>query len=138
MTNNLEANKEVVRRFNREVIEQCSREALDDILREDFINHTAAPNVDKGKEGIWFTFHEILHPMLSNIKVEIYEQVAEGDLVTTRKAITGKHTGTIADIPATGKEVKINVIDIVKIQDGKYAAHWGINNLQAVLAELKK
>jgi len=30
------------------------------------------------------------------------------------------------------------VIDIVRLKNGKYIEHWGINTLQTVLSELKK
>lgn len=42
-----------------------------------------------------------------------------------------------ADQPATGREVHIDVIDIVTVRDGRYAEHWGINTLTEVLARLK-
>jgi predicted ester cyclase len=41
-------------------------------------------------------------------------------------------------VPATGKEVAISVIDIVRVKDGKYAEHWGLNTLSNVLAALAK
>ena len=41
-------------------------------------------------------------------------------------------------IAPTGKQIKIDVIDIVRLKDGKYMEHWGINTLQTVIAELKK
>lgn len=40
-------------------------------------------------------------------------------------------------IEPTGKQIKIDVIDIVRLKDGKYFEHWGINTLQSVIAELK-
>jgi len=33
--------------------------------------------------------------------------------------------------------VSISVIDIVRIEDGRYAEHWGVNTLPAVLAQLR-
>jgi|SRR6478609_5092523 len=132
----LEQNKAVVLRFNKEAVE-ASAEVFDQIFHKDFINHTSAPGVSNGKEGVINTFFGILRPALSEMKIEIYDQIAEGDKVTTRKAITGIHTGVWLGIPPTHKKVKIDVIDIVTVKDGKYLEHWGMNNLQAVLAELK-
>ena len=40
-------------------------------------------------------------------------------------------------VPATGREVHIDVIDIVTVRDGRYAEHWGINTLTEVLAPLE-
>ncbi len=70
--------------------------------------------------------------------MRIDDQIAEGDKVTTRKTISGKHTGTLFGVAATGKPVAIEVIDIVRVQDGRYVEHWGINTLPSVLAQLKQ
>jgi len=134
---NLETNKEIVRRFNKEVIEQCNRDSFDQLMHSDFINRTAPPNANNSN-GMWNTFFNILKPAFPDLTVEIYDQVAEGDKVTTRKAITATHTGVLMGIEPTGKQVRIDVIDIVRLKDGKYFEHWGINTLQTVISELKK
>ena len=132
----IEQNKAVVLRFNKEAVE-ASAEVFNEIFHKDFINHTAAPGVSNGKEGVIYTFIGILRPALSEMNIEIYDQLAEGDKVTTRKAICGIHTGALLGIAPTHKKVKIEVIDIVTVKEGKYFEHWGMNNLQAVLADLR-
>lgn len=127
----------VVRRFNKEVIEQGSVQSFEELMDEQFINHAAPPGSDNGPQGMLHTFNNILRPALSGLEVTIYEQMAEADLVTTRKSIAGIHTGTLMGIPATGKAVRINVIDIVRVKNGRYFEHWGINTLPVVLAQLK-
>ncbi|MFT3750902.1 MAG: ester cyclase [Agriterribacter sp.] len=134
---NLETNKKIVKRFNKEVIEQCNLNSFAQLIDENFINQTAPPN-SNGADGMWHTFNNILKPAFSDLIVEIYDQIAEDDKVTTRKAIIGTHNGKLFDIEPTGKKIKIDVIDIVRLKDGKYIEHWGINSLQSVLAELKK
>jgi predicted ester cyclase len=135
--NNLEQNKEVVIRFNKEVIEQCNPNSFAQLIDENFVNQTAPPN-SNGAEGMWHTFNNILKPAFPDLTVEIYDQIAEDDKVTTRKAIIGTHNGKLLDVEPTGQKIKIDVIDIVRIKDGKYLEHWGINTLQTVLTELRK
>ena len=106
-------------------------------MDHDFINRTA-PISANGADGMWNTFSNILRPAFPDLTVEIYEQIAEDDKVVTRKAITGTHKGKLFDILPTGQRIKIDVIDIVRVKDGKYIEHWGINTLQTVLSELKK
>lgn len=138
MTNeNLEKNKEVVIRFNKEVIEQGNLDSFKQLMDNDFINRTA-PITANGADGMWNTFSNILRPAFPDLTVEIYEQIAEDDKVVTRKAIIGTHKGKLFDILPTGQRIKIDVIDIVRVKDGKYIEHWGINTLQTVLSELKK
>lgn len=135
--NILEENKEVVKRFNKEVIEQGNLDTFKMIMHSDFINHTAPSTSDKA-DGMWNTFNNILRPAFPDLRVEIYDQIAENDKVTTRKAIVGTHNGVLMGIEPTGKQIKIDVIDIVRLKDKKYIEHWGINTLQSVIAELKK
>ncbi|HEY5893516.1 MAG TPA: ester cyclase [Chthoniobacterales bacterium] len=133
-----EANKEVVRRFNIEVIQEGSAEAFISLMASDFVNRSAPPGTPNGPESMWNTFQNVLRPALSNLKVAIHDQVSEGDKVTTRKTITGVHTGSLFGIAPTSKAVSIDVVDIVRVRNGQYAEHWGINSLPSMLAELRQ
>ena len=131
-------NKEVVRRFNIEVIQNGSEVAFNALMSPDFINHAAPPGMPQGPESMWNTFEKVLRPALSNLKVVIHDQIAEADKVTTRKTISGIHSGTLLGVPATGRELTISVIDIVRIEGGRYAEHWGLNTLSNVIATLSR
>jgi len=128
--------KEVVRRFNIEVIQNGSETTFHALIAPHFVNHAAPPGVPNGPESMWHTFHNVLRPALSNMAVTIHDQIAEDDKVTTRKTISGVHTGTLMGVPATGRIVSISVIDIVRVEDGRYVEHWGVNTLPSVLAAL--
>ena len=78
-----------------------------------------------------------MRPALSDLRVQIHEQLCESEKVTTRKSIVGRHTGTLMGIAPTGRPVSIDVIDIVHVRDGRYVEHWGINTLSSVLAQLR-
>jgi predicted ester cyclase len=133
-----EFNKSVVRRFNQEVIQEGRYEAFTALMADDFVNHSAPSGAPNGAASMWNTFDTVLRPALSQLAVTIHDQIAEGDKVTTRKTISGVHTGLFMGIPATGQPVAIDVIDIVVVRDGRYAEHWGINTLAGVLAQLRQ
>src|SRR4051812_34917313 len=121
--------KTVVLRFNKEVIEEGNLESFKELMDDNFVNHSAPAGMDNGPQGMIHTFNNVLRVAFPDLKVIIYDQVAEGDKVTTRKAITGTHTGPLMGIPPTDKKVTIDVIDIVRVKDGKYVEHWGMNTL---------
>jgi predicted ester cyclase len=133
----LERNKSIVIRFNREVIEQGNEDAFRELIAADFVNRTAAPGMPNGPEGMLHTFNRVLRPALPDLTVTIHEQVAEGDKVTTRKTLSGTLRGPLLGVAATNERIQIEVIDIVRIENGRYAEHWGINNLPSVLAMLR-
>jgi predicted ester cyclase len=130
--------KAVVRRFNEQVIAGGDRKAFEALIAPDFVNRSALPGAPNGPESMWNTFQNVLRPALAEMSVVIHDQVGEGDKVTTRKTITGKHVGPLLGIEATNRQVTIEVIDIIRIENGRYAEHWGINNLSAVLAGLRE
>ena len=133
----LSQNKQVVIRFNRDVIGRADREAFEALMAPDFVNRTAPPGFPAGPEGMWKMLVEVLRHALPDLRAEIHDQVAEGDRVTTRKTLRGTHRGEQFGVAPTGREIAIEVIDIVRVRDGRYAEHWGINTLMAVVASLR-
>ena len=130
-------NKTVVVRFNRECIEQGNEAAFAELLAPEFVNRTAAPGVSPGPDGMIFMVNRVLRPAFPDLTVDIHEKVEEGDLVCTQKTIRGTHRGDLFGIPATNQPVEIQVMDMVRVEHGKYVEHWGVNTLSAVLAELR-
>lgn len=133
-----ENNKEAVRRFNQEVITEGNLASFNELMDQDFVNRSAPAGMDNGPQGMIYFFNEILRPAMPDVKVTIHQQVAEGDVVTTRKTISGTHTGSLLGIPPTNQTISIDVIDMVRVKEGKYLEHWGITSLPEVLANLQK
>lgn len=131
-----EQNKAIVTRFNKEVIEGGSLAAFRELVADDVINHSAPPGTSTGADGMSHFLMDILRKGFPDIKVEIFDQIAEGDKVATRKALHGTHTGIFMGAPPTDKKVTILVTDIIRLRDGKYAEHWGMSNIPQVLAEI--
>lgn len=136
MNSEVARNKAAVTRFNKEAIEQGNLTAFDELLDSSFINHTAPAGMPPGKEGMVRFIIDVLRSAFSDLRVEIYDQIAEDDKVVTRKAFHATHTGAFMGIPATGKTIVFPVIDIVRLRDGKYVEHWGIRDTHSVLRQL--
>lgn len=130
-----ENNKEIVLRFNKEFLEKGNIEVVKDIVATGFINHTAANGIPNNVDGL-ILYITMLHKAFSDMHIVIHDQVAEGDLVATRKTIHATHTGEIMGHAATGKKVEINVMDFVRLKDGKYMEHWGRNDIMQVIQSL--
>lgn len=130
--------KAVVRRFNMDVIAGGDRAAFEALMAPGFVNRSAPPGAAAGAESMWNTFQNVLRPALADLTVAIHDQIEEGGKVTTRKTISGTHLGPLLGVAATGMPVAIDVIDIVRVEDGRYAEHWGMNNLAAVVVDLQR
>jgi predicted ester cyclase len=119
-----EENKNIVRRFNEEFISQGNMDAFTELLAPDVVDHTALRGFPPGAEGVKQLFFGLYRAAFPDLRAEIYDLVAEGDKVVTRKAFHGTHLGSLMGIPPTGKQVTINVIDIVRVVNGKIAEQW--------------
>ncbi|HEY8938099.1 MAG TPA: ester cyclase [Cyclobacteriaceae bacterium] len=138
MTTTTEQNKAIVSRFNYEFIGQGNLKTFKEIVSDDLFNHVAMPGVSTGPDGMEHFILNVLRKGFPDIKVEIQDQVAERDLVTTRKQFTATHLGDVMGIAPSNKRVVIKVIDIIRLRDGKYIEHWGLSNFAEVLAEIAK
>lgn len=131
-----EKNKALIHHFDTMCIEQNNPAVMDELVADNVINHAAQPGQPNGKDS----FHHFLHALhagLSNIKVTKLRQVAENDLVVTHKLIAGTHSGEFFGVPATGKPLSFEAIEIIRIADGKYAEHWVQSNMGMALGMLK-
>ena len=120
-----EMNKSIVSRFNKEFIEQGDVQAFEELVAADFVNRSAATlNIPAGREGIRDYIIDVLRKALIDIRVEIFDQIAEGDTVVTRKSISGTQIGDFLNMPATNQRIVMHLIDIVTLRDGQYIEHW--------------
>jgi predicted ester cyclase len=119
-------NKQVVRRFVDEYQTGASEKAFAELLDPDVVDHSRPPGVAAGADGVRQQF-DALRAALPGFRATILDQVAEGDKVVTRKVFTGTPDG--------GREVEINVIDIVRVDGGRIVEHWNVVDTAAV-AEL--
>jgi predicted SnoaL-like aldol condensation-catalyzing enzyme len=129
-------NKIIVTRFNKDVIEGKKLDVFYEIMDEDFVNHSVLPGLDPGPGGMLHFLKNILWPAFSGIKITIHEQVAEDDKVVTRKTIHGTHVGEFLKLPASQKHIDIEVIDIVRLKNGKYIEHWRSWDPQNVIMQI--
>lgn len=130
-------NKSIVTRFNKEVIAGKSVDSLLEILAEDFINHSAPPGISPRPDGMITFLQNVLWKALSDIDVEIHDQIAEGDKVVTRKTIHGTQVGEFLGLPASNKRIGIQITDIVRLRNGKYIEHWRSWDPMQIAAQIK-
>jgi hypothetical protein len=61
------------------------------------------------------------------------DMFAQGDEVVVRLVVTGTQTGPILNIPASGKPVRWDAIDVYRLVDGKIAEEWAGEDFTAFL-----
>jgi len=129
--------KAIVRRFVEEYQTNNQIAVAQQLLAEDFVDHTPFPGFEGTKQGVLNLF-AVLRSSFPDLHAEILHQVAEGDMVATRKVFRGTHSGAFFGIPATRRLIAFTVIDLVRVARGQIKEHWNLVDQTALLTQLQK
>jgi len=82
-------------------------------------------------------FNGLLLHGFPDATMTIDEQLAERDLVATRKTFRGTHCGELWGLAPTGNRVTWEFLDLFRVRDGKLLEHWASMDLEALRAQLR-
>lgn len=136
-----EDNKRVVANF----VEVCQNRhdlaAADNIFHPEFVNHYFPEGrpipATAGPASGFQAFYGMLLQAFPDATMEINEQLAERDLVATRKTLRGTHLVEIWDLPVTGNRIAFEFIDIFRIKGGQLVEHWTSMDLGALRSQMQ-
>jgi steroid delta-isomerase-like uncharacterized protein len=121
------------------MIEECQEPGdlakVDYFFSPQFVNRAEVPGVPADREGVRIIFGAF-KAAFPDLRIVVHDQVAEGDRVVTRKSFHGTHQGDFMGIPPTGKQVAFDVIDILRVEDGKLAEHWNVVDQLGLMQQL--
>jgi steroid delta-isomerase-like uncharacterized protein len=127
-------NKRLIRRYYEEVLNEGRLEVLDEIARPDHLEHNPLPGQMQGLEGLKQRVKIIKTAF--NPRFTLMHILAEGDKVAVMWSNRGTHLVEWFGVPATGKTVEIQGIDIHQIRDGKMAEHWDVVDVLGILVQI--
>ena len=119
----IERNKLTVRAFVAAAHGRGDLAAIDAYLAPTFVDHNPVRGLPPNRDGIRMLF-SALWTAFPDLEATIHDQVAEGDKVVTRKTLSGTHRRPFLGLPPTGKQVSFEVIDILRLADGKVVERW--------------
>lgn len=61
------------------------------------------------------------------------DMIADDDAVSVRFVIEATHEGPLFGIPATGRRIRWDAIDLYRISDGKIVEEWAFDDATAIL-----
>lgn len=107
-----------------------------DLMADDFVEHEVTPGLEPTKEGVKEFFRMYL-AAFPDLKMSAEDVLASGDKVVARVRATGTHQGEFMGIPATGKSIDVQLIDIIRFgDDGLAREHWGVFDAMAMMQQL--
>ena len=99
-------------------------DVIDELLAESYVGHDPSqPEPIRGPEGLKANLRQYVDAF-SDARITVDEQFAEGDRVATRWTARGTHSGEIAGIPPTGKEVTVAGMTFSRLEGGLIVEEW--------------
>ena len=107
-----------------------------DLIADDFVEHEETPGLEPTKEGVKQFFH-MYRAAFPDLRMEPQDVLASGDKVVARARATGTNQGEFMGMPATGKSVDVQLIDIIRFgDDGLAREHWGVFDALGMMQQL--
>ena len=125
-----------VERFRRLIDEGFTGgnlDVVDELISPECVEHQRGnrSGVDGAKEVI-----RTLHRWMSDFSLTIEDVAVAGDVVWARNRARGVNTGSVMGNPPSGRPVEIDVIDVVRFEDGRVVEHWGIADQLGMMLQL--
>jgi len=108
-----------------------------DLLAVDFVEHEETPGLEPTKEGVK-RFFRMYRAAFPDLRMDVEDLLPSGDKVVGRIRATGTHTGEgFMGLPASGKQVNIELLDILRFDDdGRACEHWGVTDALSMMQQL--
>jgi steroid delta-isomerase-like uncharacterized protein len=131
-----EENKELVRRVEA-AWESGALDQLDDFFAPDAVSHAAVPRLPQGLAG-WKQAHRQMLAAVPDRRVTIEDMIAEGNKVVVRARLTGTNRTGLpwANVPPNGNRIDMQYITIYRIEDGRIAECWAINDMATLTRQI--
>src|ERR1700680_4441667 len=128
--NNREKNKQIVRAFIEAAFNQHQADRAADYLTSDVKWHGGTLGTVEGRDNFVGLISAIVAalPDLRNVEQDI---IAERDIVSVRAVVEGTHKGDLLGIPASGRHVRWDAVDVYRVADGKIAGGWAADDFLA-------
>ncbi|POX58498.1 ester cyclase [Streptomyces sp. Ru62] len=131
-------NKATFRRLHDAVhtgdLETVSK-AIDEVVAPDLLFHAPVPTGATGAQALKRVW-EVLLRAFPDLRVEIEDEIAEGDKVVFRNTVTGTHLGEYQGLQATGKPVRYGEIFVLRFADDRVAEIWGVVDVLTQMRQL--
>ena len=137
----LDAYKKLVTRFIEEVWNQRRLDVADEIFAADCLTHQLRSGTDslimpRPPDAMKKHIREWL-AAFPDIQFSIEQMVSEGDRIVAHFLAHGTHLGVWHSIPATGREISIQMMVIYRVASGQIAEDWVLVDFLGVFQQLQ-
>lgn len=117
-------NLNILHQYLREVWDEGNIDAVERFLAPTYVRHgspTEAP-IDRTEQMAKLRGFRSAFP---DIELTLEEASADRDLVWFRSTMRGTHRGDFLGIAATGRTVRVSLLDLWRVAEGRVVEQWG-------------
>ncbi|RDC54404.1 ester cyclase [Pedobacter chinensis] len=135
MDNQVEKNKAICKVFFDELFNNANLEAIDKFVDSGVTVHHTFPWQRKGAKAFYDTV-EIFKIGFPDLKIKFSDILGEDDKVMCKFTVTGTHKEMFMNIPATGKKIEYEEVNIVRLKDEKITEHWVVADTYSLMQKI--
>jgi len=126
----------IVRRLIEEGFNGGDLAVADELIAPDCLEHqNFGPNHAPGADGVKAVIAS-LRRAFSDFRLTIDAVSVSGDTVWLRMTGTGTNDGSFMGNPPTGRPMRINVFDALRVEGSRIVEHWGVPDRLEALFQL--
>jgi steroid delta-isomerase-like uncharacterized protein len=113
-------------------------DAFGEGLADDIVEHEELPGLEAAptSEDVK-AFFRMQIAAFPDLAMTVQDIVDGGDKLAARVRFTGTHEGEFMGMPATGRAVDVQLIDIMRFaDDGLVHEHWGVFDTMTMMQQL--
>lgn len=124
------------RRLIEEGFNRGDLDVVDELVSPDLVEHQSfGPGHAPGAEGVKAVIAS-LRRAFPDFHLTIDAVAVDGDTVWLRMTGTGTNDGSYMGHPPTGRPIRTDVFDVLRIVDGRMVEHWGVPDRLGALLQL--
>lgn len=126
----------VARRLIEEGFNEGNLDVCDELSADDLVEHqNFGPNHAPGAEGVKAVITS-LRRAFPDFHLEIEDLTVDDDKVWLRMVGSGTNDGPFMGNAPTGRSMRTDVFDVLRVRDGRLVEHWGVPDRLGVLFQL--
>lgn len=127
----------VVRRLIEQGFNEGDFAAVEELISPELVEHQSfGPDHAPGAEGVKAVIAS-LRRAFSDFHLAIDDLAVDGGTVWLRMTGTGTNDGSFMGHPPTGRPIRTDVFDALRVEDGRIVEHWGVPDRLGTLFQLE-
>lgn len=128
-------NDTLLERYVKEVWDKGNPEAVALFASEDFRRH-GRPGTEPLDRSGQIERLKGFRTAFPDITIEVNAAITGDDYIAFRSTMRGTHRGELMGVPPTGRQVTVQLVDMIRVEGGRFVEQWGGPDMLDLLRQL--